>query len=439
MSDRDNLYPAHISELRRRYDTVLERCGYGTVVIAAGRPHPVFLDDQHLPFKPNPHLLQWGPLREHPGSALVISAGATPRLLVHSPTDFWHKVPPVPSLFDDSGLSIDCLDSTAAIAAQLAKLPGPVAFIGEVLDPADACGIEDINPVVLLEQLNEFRTIKTDWEVANLRAASRIGVRGHLAAREAFRGGGSEYEIQLAFRGATGATDDEMPYPAIVALNEHAATLHYQRLERERGANLNLLIDAGHAVNGYAADITRTHSDDGEFGALIEAMHELQRDLCEAALPGTDYRQLHHTAHQAIAGLLEEIGVFTVAADTAVEVGLTRTFFPHGLGHFLGLQVHDVGALYQRREPGEHVPAGEDAHLRLTRKLAPGNVLTVEPGIYFIDSLLAELRTKPEAAMVDWARIAELTPFGGIRIEDNLLITADGNENLTRAAFRALR
>ena len=438
MTDTAALYQAHLAELRRRYDAALEQCGYTTVVIAAGEPHGVFLDDQHLPFKPNFHLLQWGPLREHPGSVLIVTGGETPRLLVHAPSDFWHSIPPVPALFSDSGLDIDIVKERQSIVEAVAGLSGNIAFIGEVHGGADSLGLADVNPEPLLAALNEFRTVKTEWEISNLREASLLGVQGHLAAREAFAGGASEYEIQLAFRTACNVTDEEMPYPAIVALNEHAATLHYQRLERERGINRCLLIDAGHAVNGYASDITRTHSADAEFGALIEAMHELQRNLCAAAMPGVDYRELHHAAHLAIAMLLEEAGILKTDAATAVEAGVSRKFFPHGLGHFLGLQVHDVGALYQRREAGAPVPEGEDKYLRLTRILSPGNVLTIEPGVYFIAPLLDELRQQPEASMVDWLRVDELSPFGGIRIEDNICITADGNENLTRSAFAAL-
>jgi len=440
-NDPDGLhyYSEHIAEMCTRYDDALERSGRSVLVIGAGQPHNIFLDDQHLPYKANPYLLQWGPLSEHPGSALLVQAGLRPKLLVHAPVDYWHRVPPVPELLTHGTLEVLSFKSREEIASSLAETikgsEATTAFIGEMLSPDASFGIEAVNPPELLELLNEYRTVKTPWEIANLKAASLIAVQGHLAAEQCFRGGGSEYEIQLAFRAACNATDAEMPYPAIVALNEHAATLHYQRLDRQREQNLSLLIDAGHAVNGYASDITRSHSDDAEFGSLIEAMHELQRELCAAALPAVDYRELHHAAHHAITALLIEIGVIRATFESAVEAGLSRSFFPHGLGHFLGLNVHDVGALYTRRQPGEAVKPEEDKYLRLTRTLAPGNVLTIEPGIYFIDSLLAELREKPAASMIDWNRVGQLQPFGGIRIEDNLHITVDGNENLTRSAF----
>ena len=96
-----------------------------------------------------------------------------------------------------------------------------------------------------------------------------------------------------------------MPYPAIIALNEHAATLHYQQLNRQRINNLSLLIDAGLRVHGYASDISRTYSGNPVFGAMIEAMHELQRELCAAALPGADFRELHIAAHHRHCGITQ--------------------------------------------------------------------------------------------------------------------------------------
>lgn len=433
--NQQELYSSHIETLQQRYAVALAAGGFDSVVIAAGQPHTVFLDDQHLPFKPNPHLMQWGPLREHPGSIMIYTPGKRPMLLVYTPEDFWHRVPPVPELFQHSDFDVQCIANTDMIAQAIKQLPKHCAFIGEVLTEADSFGISAANPDALLQALHEQRTRKTDWEVANLREASKQAVGGHRAAEECFASGGSEYAIHLAYRAACEIVDDEMPYPAIVAINNHAATLHYQQLERTATENLSLLLDAGCASNGYASDITRSYSDDPEFGALIEAMHEMQRALCEAALPGVDYRELHHAAHHSIAGLLRDAGIVSSAPEESVEIGLTRVFFPHGLGHFLGLQVHDVGALYTRRQPGEDVPVGEDKYLRLTRVLEAGNVLTIEPGVYFIDTLLAKIEGTALGKHVNWDRVAQFQPFGGIRIEDNLHITIDGNRNLTREAF----
>lgn len=435
MKTTTDSYTAHLDELRRRYDSVLAATDFDHIVLTAGQPHPIWLDDQTLPFKPNPYLLQWGPLLEHPGSVLIVSAGQRPRWLVYTPTDYWHQVPAVPDLLATSAAAVELVDSVEKMSAAVAALTGRRALLGEAQAGAADRDSSATNPPEIVSALNEHRTCKTAWEVDNIRAASRAAVRGHRAAEACFLAGGSEYDIHLAFRAACRQTDTELPYPAIVALNRNAATLHYQRLERTVSQSLSLLIDAGSSHHGYASDITRTHSEDAEFGALIEALHEVQRALCEAAQPGTDYRELHHAAHHALAGLLHDAEILSCSAATAQAEGLVQRFFPHGLGHFLGLQVHDVGALYTRRTADAPPASDADQHLRLTRVLEPGNVLTIEPGIYFIESLLDELRASPGARHVNWSRVKELTPFGGIRIEDNLHITATGNENLTREAF----
>jgi Xaa-Pro dipeptidase len=431
------LYASHIAELQRRYTTALENARLDAVLIAAGQPGPVFLDDQHLPFKANPHFVQWAPLLQHPDSLLSLRAGEPPELLIFAPTDYWHRAAPVPGFVADGPLQLRIITTGRELLQHVQDLPKRTAFIGEVRAKEDGFGLKRINPQALLDELHYGRAIKTPWEVDCMRQASQLAVQGHLAAEAAFHAGGSEYDIQLAFRSTCQATDDELPYPAIVAINEHAATLHYQHLDRRRGDNLSLLIDAGCAVYGYASDISRSYSDDPIFGAMIEAMHELQHELCAAAQPGADFRDLHIAAHHSIAALLRETEVIDMSPEEAVETTVTRSFFPHGLGHFLGLQVHDVGALLTSAEGASSPRPANDPYLRLTRILEPGNVLTIEPGLYFIDMLLDELGQRPEGSKVNWDRVDELRGFGGIRIEDNLHITPDGNENLTRMAFAA--
>ncbi|HJP05697.1 MAG: Xaa-Pro dipeptidase [Chromatiales bacterium] len=432
------LYAAHLEELQRRYDSALESANLEAVVIGAGQPAPIFMDDQHLPFKANPHLVQWVPLLKHPDSILCYRKGDMPDLVVFKPADFWFQNSPLPEFIKDAPLNVLTVSSGVELLEHVKKLSPRTAFIGEIREQEDSFGLKRINPQKLLDELHFGRAIKTPWEVECVRHANHLAIRGHLAAELCFNEGGSEYDIQLAFRTACRVTDEEMPYPAIVAINEHAAALHYQHLDREPGDNRSLLIDAGCAVNGYASDITRTYSDDPVFGLMIEAMHELQRELCIAAEPGADYRELHIAAHHSIAALLKEVAVIDMSPEEAVETTVSRSFFPHGLGHFLGLQVHDVGALLANAKGDEAPRPDNDPYLRLTRILEPGNVLTVEPGLYFIDMLLEKLREAPEGKHVNWGRVDELRTFGGIRIEDNLHITESGNENLTREAFAAV-
>jgi Xaa-Pro dipeptidase len=200
-----------------------------------------------------------------------------------------------------------------------------------------------------------------------------------------------------------------------------------------------LLIDAGAEFAGYASDITRTYSiKDADFGALIGRMDAMQQVLCAGLRAGVDWRDVHLRAHQLTGELLREADITTCSADEAVASGATKVFLPHGIGHLLGLEVHDAGG-FMSSAAGEDIPRPEGhPYLRLTRELRAGFVVTMEPGIYFIDSLLDAARADGRASLINWSRVESLKPFGGIRIEDDVAITANGCENLTRDAFLSL-
>ncbi|HXA93873.1 MAG TPA: Xaa-Pro dipeptidase, partial [Steroidobacteraceae bacterium] len=274
-----------------------------------------------------------------------------------------------------------------------------------------------------------------------LREASRLGVRGQAAAARAFATGASEFDIQLAFLEACGLREQELPYNTIIALNEGAAVLHYQVLERRPPRERHsLLIDAGAEFAGYASDITRTHSyADADFAALIRNFDDVQQSLCASVHAGIDWRDVHLSAHRLVAELLHEADITTCDAEEAVDTGVSSVFLPHGIGHLLGLQVHDVGGLMRTPEGGEIPRPDGHPYLRLTRILEPGFVVTMEPGIYFIDQLLEPARHDARASRINWSRVASLHKFGGIRIEDDLAVSATGSENLTRDAFLHVR
>jgi Xaa-Pro dipeptidase len=316
-----------------------------------------------------------------------------------------------------------------------------VAYIGDALPELTAWGVEAINPRHLMRRLDYGRAVKSPYELECLREASRLGAIGHKATLEAFNAGASEFEIALAFMGACGQREQELPYHPIVALNAGGAVLHYQVLEKTRPRErLSVLIDAGCEFAGYASDITRTHAaQDGEFAALIARMDRMQQELCSAVRAGIDWRDIHLKAHELTAQVLSEADILRCAPEEAVASGITRVFLPHGIGHLLGLEVHDVGGFMAGPESGEIPRPSGHPHLRLTRILEAGFVVTMEPGIYFIPQLLEEARADGRSRHINWSRVQALARFGGIRIEDDLAITASGCENLTREAFRALQ
>jgi len=267
--------------------------------------------------------------------------------------------------------------------------------------------LEDSNVI-----LHPLRLVKSPAELDLMRQAATISVEAHNQAREIARPGCYEYEIQaemeriFRLRGGMGPA-----YPSIVASGANACVLHYIENNRQMQDNELLLIDAGCAYGYYNADITRTFPVGGKFTpeqkALYEIALEAQLRAIEQVQPGNPYNAFHDTAVRVITEGLVNLGILKGEIDKLIEEGKYKPFYMHRTGHWLGLDVHDVG-VYQH---------GESAHI-----LQPGNVLTVEPGIYIVpDTKPAE--DQPE---IDprWSGI-------GIRIEDDVLVTDTGHEILT--------
>jgi len=436
MTDRlAQLYPDHIAEIKARHDRVLAETDYDHVLIFAGAEHIVFLDDMPYPFKANPHFKSWVPVLKNP-NCFVLYGGDRPILGYFQPVDYWHK-----PAEDPTGFWVDHFDirslATPADMKELLAGKNNIAFLGEWDDSFSDWGIAGRNPDGVMGRLHYDRAWKTEYEIECMREANASGVRGHRAAEKAFRAGSTEYDIHLEYLKATGHTEAELPYGNIIAINENAAVLHYQHQSKSNPADRrSFLIDAGTSFNGYASDITRTYSaGNGEFEAMIGAVDGLQQDLCAMVRPGLDYKTLQMETHRRIGGVLSEFGIVNLDEEEMVEKGVTAKFFPHGVGHYIGLQVHDVGGFMKDRE-GETIPKPEgQPYLRLTRTVEPSHVFTVEPGLYFIDSLLSELRQSEQGSAVDWDKVDTFRKYGGVRVEDDIVVTEDGHENLTRDQF----
>jgi Xaa-Pro dipeptidase len=433
------LYAGHIETLQSRHDAALERAGANHAVIFSGAPLRVFLDDYDYPFKPNPHFVSWLPLTDHPFCYVIYTPGDRPKLIYYQARDYWHVPPSDPDGYWTAYFDIDTVHSPEEVARHLPQERDKCVLIGDINDEAQAFDIERVNPGTVINLLHFERAAKTEYELECMRAASRRGIRGHIAAERAFRAGKSEFDIHLAYCRAVDHTEQELPYGNIVALNENSAVLHYQHQAREKPAEFrSFLIDAGASFNGYASDITRTYSkENGEFASLIDRFESLQLELVGEVKAGVDFADLHISCHVNIAKLLDEVGLARGDADTLIETGVTSAFFPHGLGHLLGIQVHDVGG-HMGDDTGTVVdPPSGHPFLRMTRRLERDHVLTIEPGLYVIDMLLENLRGSEGHDLIDWKRIDWLRPYGGIRIEDNVRVLEGGCENLTRDAIAA--
>jgi len=436
----DDSFAAHIETVCRRSANALEACGFSGLLVYSGTPLTVFADDRTYPFEVNAPFKVWVPLRDAPGSFVWFEPRATPRLIIERPEDYWYKPVDPPTGYWVRHFDVRTVPDRAAARALLPPDLSRAAYLGDALPELSAWGITAVNPEPLTWRLDYARAVKTPYELTCLREASRLGALGHAAAVAAFAAGASEFEIELAFLEGCGMREQELPYNPIIALNASAAVLHYQVLEkRAPRQRLSLLIDAGAEFGGYASDITRTYSaGDADFGALIERMDRMQQRLCAEVRAGVDWREVHLSAHRHTAQLLREADLIHCSAEEAVASGVTQVFLPHGIGHLLGLEVHDVGGLLRAPEGGEIPRPQGHPYLRLTRPLEPGFVVTMEPGIYFIPQLLTAARADGRGRHINWARVETLSRFGGIRIEDDLAVTATGCENLTRDAFRAI-
>ncbi|TVP44410.1 MAG: Xaa-Pro dipeptidase [Halomonas sp.] len=421
----------HIHGLQSAYEDLLDRLGLDTVAIYSGHGQPHYGDDQFPNFQAFGHFIHWAPLTNAQHSWVVIQKSQRPQLYLYAPSDFWHlptHLPEEPWVNEfDVHLSTDTIHPT---------LQGRAAIIGDTewLTPEIAAKLNvKSQPESLEKALDELRLYKSPYEITCLREANRLALAGHQAAQAAFIGASGELDIQLAYLAASRQRESDVPYQNIIGLNSHAGVLHYQYYDlgvpKQR---YSLLVDAGRRFRGYCADITRTYAGPDaptQFGELVTAIHALKDKLIKSVMPGVGFLTLHEEMHRHLADVLVAHDLFKGTVEHAVSEGVTRAFCPHGLGHSLGLQVHDVAGL--RHPDGTPAPAPEHhPALRLTRTLRPGMVITIEPGLYFINMLLAPLRKTD--LPINWKLVDQLSLCGGIRIEDNVVVTEKGFTNLTR-------
>ena len=441
-TDLSKNYGDHIAELRCNYESSLIHVnsengaiGIEGVLIHSGSEARYFADDRIIPFQAYGHFLHWLPVNR-PNQFVYIAPGQQAIYFQVVPRDFWYDQAITTESSWAEQFHIIRLTSPGELGKHLPN--ARTAYLGAQTDFADSIGIDTelINPDALLAYLDFQRAIKTDYELEQLREANRVGLLGHAAARESFLLGGSEYDIHMAFLNTCGILEEQSPYTNIVALDEKSAILHYQHKRRDSTQTSQvLLIDAGCRVNGYGSDITRTSIKETAhtvFKSLLTGMEKLERELVDRVKPGMAYQDLHDAALAGVADLLIEHDLCRQPPAALIDQKIPQLFMPHGVGHLLGIQVHDVGGRQKdiagdSAPPAEHSPA-----LRNTRIMEPNMVFTVEPGFYFIPLLLEAERNQARGKFINWELVDELYPCGGIRVEDNVRVTEQGVENLTR-------
>lgn len=434
-TDNALAYRHHLETLANNTEALL-RDGHSLLIHSGSEQH-YFGDDRGIVFQAYGHFAHWLPVNR-PDQFVLLRAGYRPVYLQVVPEDFWYdqslQIDPELAPIIEEVFDVVRLARLDEVTRQLTA--ADCHYIGPEEAWAREIGALSVNSPSLLAPLDFARATKSEYEIEQLREANRQGIAGHAAAAESFLAGGSEFEIHNAFLNACGLLEYQTPYTNIVGLDSNAAILHYQHKSRRRidGAQL-LLIDAGSRVNGYGSDITRTTASPHchpVMASLIDGMDSLERDIVASVRPGIAYPALHDQAIAGVASLLVEHGIARLSADELFEREIAHKFMPHGVGHLLGIQVHDVGG-HQLDESGGRVePPSHSPALRTTRTLSEDMVFTIEPGLYFIPMLLDPLRSGESASSLNWDLIDALIPSGGIRIEDNIRVTQTGFENLTR-------
>jgi Xaa-Pro dipeptidase len=437
----EQLYGDHIRQKLSRFRAILESTDFDRLIIGSGSEKMQFQDDMPYPFKTNPYFREWVPLSACADYFLCIDAeNDKPKLYIHCKQDIWHSSPQ--QLADSYAQYLEVIEysSIELLAKQFVSMTGSTALINETNDLGLASEIW--NPPRLLHAIDFQRRSKTPYEHACVRRANLLAVPAHLAAKNAFMAGASELEVASAYLKACYCAENEMPYAIIAGINQNAAVLHHHQLNNQAVEPRSLLIDAGVQFNHYASDITRTYSYEtgSDFSSMIRAVDSSQQDLVNQAGIGKNPVDLHIQSQYAMAQILKEFNLINVSVEEMVDKKIIYTFYPHGLSHHLGCNVHDKGSRLANAQ-GDQIPGSKKyPHLRASALMVENQVHTVEPGIYFIPALLEKLKTGENKNSVNWNQIKHWKKYGGIRIEDNIILHANGHiENITRAAFNQVK
>ena len=432
---------------RKKLETAL---GPTRALFVAGRPRSRNYPANRYPFRAESHFLYFvgRPLPE--AVLLVTATGST--LFTHPPDPedaLWHG--PRPSL--------------EHLASELGLPVRPLAELSDALgDPRDVATLppnDDVTAAWLSQLLGRSiearsgaritgqdaqladlviaqRLVHDEAAIAQMRHAASVTRRAHLAGMAATRPGVSEGEIHAAMQREILAAGMTNAYGPIVTV--HGEVLHHEEHENVVQEGDLVLADVGAETReGWAADVTRTWPVRGRLSATQRAIYELvlaaQKKAISMVRPGVRYRAIHEAAARVLTEGLVELGILRGAADDLFARGAYALFFPHGVGHLLGLDVHDMEDLGDRagyQEGRVRSTRFGDRYLRLDRDLVPGMAVTIEPGFYVVPAILSEpTLVEPFRDVIDFDKLARFSDVRGIRIEDDVLVTEEEPEVLT--------
>jgi Xaa-Pro aminopeptidase len=441
------------SRFRQRRTRLAKSVGTPTLLMGVGH-RPRNLPMSPVPFRQDSTFLYFSGVSE-PNAAMLIETDGSTTLFLPSPSvddSLWHG--PSPSLAEKT-LLYDVDQTVGSGTLSRRSLPDKTQSLATpdseknrqltgLLGREFEFGRHIGDPALVAAVIN-MRCVKEGWEINQMKQAASASTLAHLAVMQATGPDVPERLLAAVFQGVLAGQNCTLAYPTILTV--HGEVLHqfHQRNTLKNGQLL--LIDGGGEVDsGYGVDITRTYPVSGRFSGRQRAVYEVvlaaQLQAIAKCHPGVEFRDVHNTAGRVIAQFLKDEGIVSCSADEAVELGLHALVFPHGVGHHLGLDVHDMenfGDLPSYPVGVERSRNLGTRYLRLNLPLESGWVVTVEPGFYMVDAILdqANLRDK-FSHVVDFETLDQWRGFGGIRIEDDILITETGPCVLTAAVPKTI-
>lgn len=430
--------------------------GDAPALLAAGAPSPRNYPANTYPHRASSHFLYLFGLPLRSAYALLSADGWTVYAPQPEPNGaLWHgPEPTLEQLADALGCPArplteleTALGELRARGATVMTLAAPdagtcarqSALVGRPI----ACGTVAEPDRPLAEAMVALRLRHDEAARGELRLAAQATAAAHAAGLRATRAGVREAAVRAAMESELIARDLTVAYGSIVTT--HGEVLHNEAHHHLLCDGDLLLCDVGaESPGGFAGDVTRTWPVSGRFSATQRALYDVvlaaQEDTVRRVRPGVNYRDLHLHATERLGDGLVQLGILKGAQLCGlIEQGAVALFFPHGVGHLLGLDVHDMedlGDLAGYRKGASRSRAFGLRSLRLDRVLEPGMAVTIEPGLYQVPAILEhpELGRDPALhALVDWEVLARFADVRGIRIEDDVLVTADGHEVLTAA------
>ncbi|KAJ2558399.1 hypothetical protein EV175_000803 [Coemansia sp. RSA 1933] len=300
---------------------------------------------------------------------------------------------------------------------------------------AKTLGAVHIDTKKLITAVHEARVFKDSHEIDVMRKANKISADAHVQLMRKTRVGMNEADLRGQFVGQVlGKGCDYEAYGSIMARGRNAAILHYTKNNMQLDSSDEMiLVDAGGTLQCYASDITRTWplgpSFTTECRQIYEIVLDMQKTVIDACAPHKQWEDMHILANRVAAQGLLKLGILKGDIESIVSNYVTGYFMPHGIGHLIGIDTHDVGGYPSGTE---RINAPGLRNLRCRREMLPQMAFTVEPGLYFVDDILADAKTKPDVAKhIDFDVVAKYRNVGGVRIEDNIVITETGYDNLT--------